>query len=59
MVVLLLLKKREFALSLWDFLTSIVNLEQYLSTFLMSQPFNTVPRVVITPKRKIILVATS
>lgn len=34
-------------------------LEQWFLTFLMLRPFNTVSRVVATPNRKIIFVATT
>jgi hypothetical protein len=34
-----------------------VDLGQWFSTFLMLQPFNTVPRVVVTPDYKIIFAA--
>ena len=34
-------------------------LEQQLPTFLMLQPFNTAPHVVVTPNHKITFVATS
>lgn len=34
-------------------------LERWFSTFLTLRSFNTVPPVVVTPNRKIILVATS
>jgi hypothetical protein len=33
--------------------------DQHFSAFLMLQPFNTVPRVVVTPNQSIIFVATS
>jgi hypothetical protein len=35
-----------------------IALEQWFSTFLMQQPFNT-PHVVVTPNHKIIFIATS
>jgi hypothetical protein len=40
-------------------LLSLFMPEQQLSAFLTLQPLNTVPHVVVTPKHKIIFVATS
>jgi hypothetical protein len=38
---------------------TVKSLEQWFSTFLMLQPFNTVPHAVMTPNGNITFVATS
>ena len=35
------------------------SVKQWFSTFLMLQPFNTVPRVVVTPNQNVVFIATA